>query len=242
MLLALFLVAARVHGVALPSSDLKPSTLAQLEVVSQTEPDPRFFDPLVPERNLTKESELVPVPEPVRRHALLWAKRVVKAEWLPANLDQLLVGLRNINQDERGRIPTGWVPDLVIAKYEIRAFRFYLIENGLTLSVRVHFPAGQKIGDENEAVARSLATFLNLDASVLTTSCFITTWRSPLCYGMVEPDEPRPDSKGSLPREWGDSICFASDGGFLFASVREVRDGVWINVKPDWQPVPPDRF
>ena len=103
-------------------------------------------------------------------------------------------------------------------------------------------PAGVEIRDDQQSVGDALKRFLNLEPSIFDAPYWTTVWSSPLFYGFLEPDEPRRDSKGGIVFEWWENVAFASDGSFLFASVREVRDGVWKNVKPDWQPVPPDRF
>ncbi len=227
----------------LSGAGLKPATVSELETLLEVPPDPRFWDVLVPERYLRNKSrEIVLVPDPTRIHVLFWARKVIKPEWLPADLDQLLVGLRDINQDERGRMPGGWVSDFVLAAYEVRGFRFYIIENGLHLSLRIHLPVDVKIRDDDQSLANCLARFLNLPASVFDAARFSMTWRFPLSYGSVEPDEFRPSPDGLVSGDWWDSLSFASDGVFLFVSVREVRAGVWNNVRPHTQPWPPDRF
>jgi len=242
-ILSALLALASSVPVSLFGGDLRPDSLSELQILLEVPPDPRFWDVLGPERYLrNKSSEIVLVPDPTRIHVLFWARKVIKPEWLPADLDQLLVGVRDINQDERGHMPEGWVSDSVLAGYEVRGFRFYIIENGLHLSLRIHFPADVKIRDDDQSVANSLMRFLNLPASVFDAARFSMTWSSPLFYGSVEPDEFPPSPNGLVSGDWWDSLSFASDGVFLFVSVREVRAGVWNNVRPHTQPRPPDRF
>jgi hypothetical protein len=127
-------------------------------------------------------------------------------------------------------------------EYGIEGFSFHLVENGLSLSIRVDMPQGVEIRDDQQSIAGSLKRFLNLNPPVFAAPYSTRAWWSPLFYGVLEPDEPRRDPKGRFVFEWWDSICFASDGSFLFVSIREARDGVWRNVERDWQPRLPDRF
>ncbi len=242
------LVIVLLAPVFLRGSELKRTTTGELESLGRLQPgrfwDPRFWDILVPDNNKQnmQPNDLVTVPAVVKEQATYWAKKVVKREWLPANLDQLWVGLRDIKQDTSGLIPAGYTVDLALAEYQIDGMTFHLVENGLTLSLRVDLPQGSQIADDQHSIGDSLKRFLNLDSAIFDAPYWTTVWWSPLLYGVLQPDEPRRDSEGGMLFEWWENVAFASDGTFLFASVREARDSVWKNVKPDWQPVPPDRF
>ncbi len=185
----------------------------------------------------------VTIPASVRRESIRSIRTVLRDEWVPSDIGRLLVGLKDVNQfeskDPNGRVLVRLITDLAIARYEVRAFRVVVIENGLGVSVKIDLPPGTSVTNQRGPVKALLERFLKLDPSSLGDRVWTITSRPGLFYGSVKTKALRPDRPPPYPLHWWDSVYFVSDGSFFFISVADVAD---VTGPICCWPYHPDRF
>ena len=204
--------------------DLHEMTLKQVQRVSESEG--MLGDVLVPEKILRRESakDRVTPPEPERAHAEHWVKSILKEEWIPAGIQSLMVGFKDIEQANI-KYPDGShaTADLIVTEYSRRGYHFHIIENGLGLSVRVDLPPGLPVLNQRDSLKASLMQFFNINGIYLDGSSWEIRSRPGLFYGWIKA-KTRSRRHGLYMSQWWEEFSFGSDGTFIFIQVSEIDE------------------
>jgi hypothetical protein len=208
--------------------------------------DPAYLDMLTPAGldSAVPASELA---APLIRTGSDWFRQIVRPEWLPDNLEDLLVAIPDLKKSETldgtGEVVSEVIGDYVAAEYEKDDHRLLIQENGATVSLRVEYPTRQVIGDDPGGfVLNNVARFLRVPEQELEASHVDLEARGDLLLGTVTTDlsEGWPfNDDGLLECWWWQHVRVCTDGRFFFATMMEA-DG--SPTPPFAEPGLPDRF
>lgn len=105
-----------------------------------------YLDALWPSSSLIEDKKIPKskVSHEVIEKSVYWIKTAVKKEWLPEDLQNRLITLKDFKKWEKrnkqGIVFSQWVGDYIIAEYEIRGYKINIQENGQSLSLLVVLP------------------------------------------------------------------------------------------------------
>ncbi len=222
-----------------PSPDLRSASIKQIEKIQEREG--LLLNALVPEKELrTAGAEArAKVPDSVRLNTLSWIRMILRDEWVPEDIGVGFIGLKDIKQVQI-QVPGGIVSsaDLVISEYHRRGFGFHLIEDGVTLSVRVDLPEGTRIANERASLRTFIAQFFKVQDRDLDQCSWEIHSRPYIFYGWIKAKAPKPGKHGLLRSQWWEQFTFGSDGTFLFINAGEIDE----NSYPGARACCPNRF
>lgn len=232
-----------------PSSRLQEN--AKVAVKNLADENPDYLDALVPE-NPSVASNSIPisaVPPEVLNTSLYWIRKVVREEWLPKNLKNVIsaskdLRLREDRRDARfGLVLPCWVADYIVSHYMVWEHTVYIQENDISVSARIHFPETVGIPDNPKIFVREcIKKFINISGEELESLSYDLQRRGNLIHGIVGKESTSTLVDGGqikCPNWWWHRMTICTDGSFFFVSVPE-RDGKPFN--PQANLGLPDRF
>jgi hypothetical protein len=174
------------------------------------------------------------VPPSVVEGAASWIRRIVKERWVPTEIDEKLIAMKDWKRRGRrvypGRVAFGVTVDALMTEYTLGGYNFQIQDDGNHLGILV-FPlkpdgAAPSI---KEYLTGSIAKFLNVPPPK-TGSLEYTLKHSQLGenirihYGTVwcEWDAQRNSSfEASKSQTWWNRMSVCTDGQFIFFSIPE---------------------
>lgn len=112
------------------------------------------------------------VPPAVVEGAASWIRRIVKERWVPTEIDEKLIAMKDWKRRGRrvypGRVAFGVIVDALMAEYTLRGYNFQIQDDGKTLGVLVFplKPNGEAPSKE-EYITDSISKFLKMPPSKL---------------------------------------------------------------------------
>ena len=169
------------------------------------------------------------VPPDVVESASSEIRTYIKKEWLPANLENRLIPMKDWVRRERVVTPKGTryalIVDALIAEFSIQGYNIQ-IQDRPCLGVLIYpVKPNQEIADIKDYINNSISRFLNFPPSKLGSIEYVLehTEATPdrklfygklLCEWDLAWDEPFP--LPIRPRKWWNSMRVCTDGNFIF--------------------------
>ena len=175
------------------------------------------------------------VPPAVVEGAASWIRRIVKERWVPTEIDEKLIAMKDWKRRGRrvypGRVAFGVTVDALITEYTLGGYNFQIQDDGKTLGVLVFplKPNGATPPTIEEYVTRSISKFLNVPPPK-TGSLEYRLKHSQLgdnnkiYHGTVwcEWDEEKNSNfEASKSQTWWNRMSVCTDGQFIFFSIPE---------------------
>ena len=213
--------------------ELKTQSKEKIRSLAYDE-DSIIIEALMPEEKFGIPMSQSSIPISVMNHAVSWIKKVVRSQWLPPEIENNLVALKDAKllerKDKHGVIFSERKGDFLILEYESGGNRFHIQESGVSVSVRIDFAVLQAMTvDPKSFISISLKKFLNFPSGVSQDLSVANI--SPLYKATIVDD--------ASPREWWNNVKAYTDGDFFFIYIREIDPA---NNNPQARPGLPDRF
>ena len=174
------------------------------------------------------------VPPAVVEGAASWIRRLVKEGWVPTEIDEKLIAMKDWKRRGRrvytGRVAFGVIVDALMAEYTLRGYNFQIQDDGKTLGVLIFplKPNGAAPSIE-EYVTDSICKFLKMPPSKLGSLEYTLKHsqlgdNNKIYYGTVwcEWDAQRNSSfEASKSQTWWNRMSVCTDGQFIFFSIPE---------------------
>ncbi|MBU1695036.1 MAG: hypothetical protein KKC51_13895 [Verrucomicrobia bacterium] len=210
-------------------------TQSKEKIRSLSDEQPALMDILLPDEKQGSREPLASISASVKSNSVYWIKKVVRARWLPSDVDGSLIALKDVKQwekkDKHGVVFSERRGDFLMLETESDGYSLHIQESGASVSIRVDFAETQAMTpDPASFIHKCLTDFLNLPAGS-SLSLSVTNF-PPLYKAMLSDAE-------KTPREWWNTLEACTDGSFFFVTVAEVESGY---DNPRAQPGLPDRF
>ena len=174
------------------------------------------------------------LPPAIVEHAGSWIRRIVKERWVPTDIDEQLIAMKDWKRRGRrvypGRVAFGVTVDALMAEYTLGGYNFQIQDDGKTLGILVFplKPNGATPPTIKEYVTGSIAKFLNVPppktGSLEYTLKHSRLGKNKIYYGTVwcEWDEQKNSSfEASKSQTWWNHMSVSTDGQFIFFSIPE---------------------
>jgi hypothetical protein len=184
------------------------------------------------EEGLGEDFPITKVPPDVKESAIREVKKVVRPEWLPADIESSLKARRNVKLRELRDPQTGVLlsineADILVFDYEIEGHRFCLFETGAYVTARIQLPEEL---DTRKDVERSyvqlVARFFTMPEAAVLPKNIRVQQNGPI-FSFYRKD--RSDSLEVFTRaregglaEWWFLLNGCSDGHFFVLSIPEL--------------------
>ena len=173
------------------------------------------------------------VPPSVVEGAASWIRRIVKERWVPTEIDEKLIAMKDWKRRGRrvypGRVAFGVTVDALMTEYTLGGYNFQIQDDGKTLGVLVFplKPNGEAPSKE-EYITDSISKFLKMPPSKLGSLEYTLKHsqlgENKIYYGTVwcEWDAQRNSSfEASKSQTWWNRMSVCTDGQFIFFSIPE---------------------
>ncbi len=226
------------------------TTQSKEKVLSLANKQPKLMDILLPDEKKGTAESITVIPAPITSNAVYWIKKVVRSQWLPPDIKENLIALKDVKQlekkDKHGVVFSERKGDFLVLDYKIMDHAFHIQESGVSVSLRVDLPKEVSVSsDPSGFIKKCLADFLNIPSDALGTLDIQVEKDAPL-YTVFSTDiSPRSilpvTTDGKLRNEshWWERMIICTDGKFFFVYASEVEPGSY---SPQAKPGLPDRF
>lgn len=228
------------------AASLSPETRAAWRMIAD-ESEPFLMGVFLPEArtNQTSAVRVSTIPKRALNQGIGWMKKVLKKEWVVANLEDSLWAVKDFRlwekRDTTGQVFSQTVGDYIVAEYSTNGLSFHLADDGEGLSIRIDLSGPTALGSDSEKGIRQLVEqFIDLPAKVKPLLRSKIRTKGGLTYGRFA-------LEGLLKGEdmdqthWWQDLTVCTDGHFFFVWVGEV-DADEGPVHPQATPGPPNRF
>ena len=177
---------------------------------------------------------LAEVPPVIVEGAASWIQRIVKERWVPTDIDEQLIAMKDWKRRGRrvfpGRVAFGVTVDALMAEYTLGGYNFQIQDDGKTLGILV-FPTkpDRAAPTIEEYLTGSISKFLNVPPAkiggmVYTLKDSQLGEDGKIYYGQMwcEWDEQKNSSfEASKSQTWWNRMSVCTDGQFIFFSIPE---------------------
>ena len=175
------------------------------------------------------------VPPAVVEGAASWIRRIVKERWVPTEIGEQLIAMKDWKRRERcvnaERIAFGVIVDALITEFSRDGYNFQIQDDGKSLGVLVFplKPNGATPPIIEEYVTGSISKFLNVPPPKTGSLEYTLKYsrigaNKKIHYGQIwcEWDEQRQSSfEASKSQTWWNRMVVCTDGNFIFFSIPE---------------------
>ena len=200
------------------------------KMVELAEVDDRMGEALVPEKTPHTVLPLSSLPDPMKKRAVMWIKRLVKREWLPPGFETQMVAMKDVvlrehswsGKDEHPE----WKEDYFSLDYEISGYRFHVLEGSRAVSVRIDLEGETALADDpRPQIQPWLEKFLSMPDPAQVLSRLRVAKAVPILK-LSRDEFPLylPDGTPVQITAW-DWTRIYSDGKFIFISIPKVESG-----------------
>lgn len=225
------------------------------ELVAQLRQKGLAYNDLEWPRNIShRKVDLKKVPDVVLEKGIRWISTIIKAEWLPNDVNKRLIAIRKPkpryfavrepNQPHKAYIQQKGSVDYLIVRYKVAGHKIQVQENGIAMSILID--PNEPIRDKREIEAfltDVIYKFLNYPVEKKGTLKFhlqsFTYNKKEMYIGTVDCDFNREDEQAWFKRIWWNHTYVYTDGKKVYLSLVE-RDGKPL--KPQARPGIPSRF
>lgn len=200
-----------------------------------------YLDALWPSSTLI-ENKKIPIskvsPEVIEK-SVYWIKTAIKKEWLPEDLQNRLITLKDFKKwekrDKQGIVFSQGVGDYIIAEYETRNYKINIQENGRSLSLLIALPDTTDISQDPEGIIKKwIETFTNFPLQKSNRLTYQLQKADDVYYGKVLCDweDKTADllsGKTVISNMWWQHFNVCTDGTFFFISLPET-DGTPVSL------------
>jgi|GEM_PF-5145678 len=207
---------------------LKKASAERMEVLADE--SSHFAEALLPEKVRGTTIPLAAVDERVKKLGVFWIRNFLKAEWLPHDFESKIVPKKGVILREGSRRGGSerpeWKGDYFVLDYEIAGHRFYVLESGVSVSVRIDFAQETEIPADPRTQFRQWLGKFFAAPDVNLAIQRLNFVRTDAIFTMSRGDFPVLKTDGSLVHvdAW-DFLEIVSDGQFLYVSISEVEPG-----------------
>ncbi|MBN1868578.1 hypothetical protein JW916_14950 [Candidatus Sumerlaeota bacterium] len=229
----IILFPALAHGQT--TSALTPESKAEILTLANTR-GPTLKEILLPEEAVQR-IESASLPQSVKTKSAEWIRKVVRAKWLPEDLEADMFGANDVKMWET-REPDGTVSehkyDYVLLDHNVEGHGIHVIESPSNVSIRVDFPKPREVSEDPSFFIKSrLAEFTNMPYYAFKKMDLEVVQDGPL-YSASWRDTPTTATEASTNGMWWNGfhwwqrLTVCTDGRFFFLKVAESEPG-WFN-------------
>ena len=174
------------------------------------------------------------VPPAVAEGAASWIRRIVKERWVPTEIGEQLIAMKDWKRRERrvfaDRTAFGVTVDALIAEFSRGGYNFHIQDDGKYLGVLVYPVKPNRAAPSiEEYITDSISKFLNVPPAKLGSIEYTLEYsrigaNKKIHYGQIwcEWDEQRQSSfEASKSQTWWNRMVVCTDGNFIFFSIPE---------------------